>query len=102
MPWGALAMTWQCLGNALALPGQCHGISMLKLRQRFDRTLTQFGTNLTSNASIRLHVAWCILEIVTAHLNGVQIVPVEIQRPGMSYPYPEEEFYNSLRQGGVI
>eukprot|EP00427_Karlodinium_veneficum_P053617 CAMPEP_0169403048 /NCGR_PEP_ID=MMETSP1017-20121227/55513_1 /TAXON_ID=342587 /ORGANISM="Karlodinium micrum, Strain CCMP2283" /LENGTH=373 /DNA_ID=CAMNT_0009509167 /DNA_START=51 /DNA_END=1172 /DNA_ORIENTATION=+ len=45
---------------------------------------------------------WCLLEFVTAVRSGVNIVPVEIQRPGIKYVYPDEEWYTALRNGTVI
>jgi len=45
---------------------------------------------------------WCVLEIVTAFDNDVQIVPVEIQRPGMTYQFPDDQFYARLHKGGIL
>lgn len=45
---------------------------------------------------------WCLLEILIAYRDGVQIVPVEIQRPGLQFEYPDEEFYNRFRAGAVL
>merc|ERR1712159_329940 len=42
---------------------------------------------------------WCLLEFVTAVRNNITIVPVEIQRPGLKYVYPDEDWYASLRRG---
>jgi len=42
---------------------------------------------------------WCLMEIITAMNHGVQIVPVEIQRPGLMFTYPNEDFYTELRAG---
>merc|ERR1719440_207095 len=40
---------------------------------------------------------WCLLEIVTAAENGVQLVPVEIVKPGVpSFPYPDETWFDNL------
>lgn len=45
---------------------------------------------------------YCVLEIVTAFKKMVQIVPVEIQRPGMKFSYPDDEFYHRLRKGELF
>lgn len=45
---------------------------------------------------------WCLLEFVTAVRSGVNIVPIEIQRPGIKYFYPDEDWYTNLRNGDVI
>jgi len=38
---------------------------------------------------------WCLVELVTAIRHGIQIVPVEIQRPGMTFEYPKsDDFYH--------
>mmetsp|Transcript_33394 Transcript_33394/g.71554 ORF Transcript_33394/g.71554 Transcript_33394/m.71554 type:complete len:1076 (+) Transcript_33394:39-3266(+) len=39
---------------------------------------------------------WCLVEIVTACANGIKILPVEVQRPGMKFVYPDDEFYLDL------
>jgi hypothetical protein len=40
---------------------------------------------------------WCLIEIVTAWRTHRNIVPVEVQRPGVNFQYPDDEFYRSLR-----
>jgi len=45
---------------------------------------------------------WCLVEIVTAQRNDVQIVPVDIQRPGSQFKYPTEQFYIDLRCGSSL
>jgi len=40
--------------------------------------------------------AWVLLEIVTAVRAGVHIVPVEIERPGRLFAFPDDEFYANL------
>jgi len=42
---------------------------------------------------------WCLVEIVTTLRSGNNIVPVEVQRPGMRFQYPDENFYTKLRNG---
>lgn len=45
---------------------------------------------------------WCLLEIVTALRSDVTIVPVEIQRPGMKYQYPDDRFYEEFLRGDHV
>mmetsp|Transcript_58727 Transcript_58727/g.102269 ORF Transcript_58727/g.102269 Transcript_58727/m.102269 type:complete len:1021 (-) Transcript_58727:205-3267(-) len=45
---------------------------------------------------------WCLLELVTAVRMGVFIVPVEVQRPGCGYQYPDEDFYERLLNGQIV
>lgn len=45
---------------------------------------------------------WCILEMVTAVRNDVRLVPVEVQKPGIKYQYPDEDWYRGLRNGEVL
>lgn len=42
---------------------------------------------------------WCLVEIVTAVKHGANIVPVEVQRPGSKYHYPDEAFYATILTG---
>jgi len=45
---------------------------------------------------------WCLMEIVTAVENDVAIVPVEIQRPGARFSYPDDNFYTKLVSGHFL
>merc|ERR1712032_132360 len=45
---------------------------------------------------------WCLVELVTAVENEVEIVLVEIQRPGSCFSYPDDEFYTNLASGRVL
>lgn len=45
---------------------------------------------------------WCLVEIATSLSEGVRIVPVEVQRPGMSFKYPDERFYKDLKSGKFL
>ena len=40
---------------------------------------------------------WFLTEIVTALNHGVNLVPVEMQRPGLNFYHPDEEYYRSVR-----
>lgn len=42
---------------------------------------------------------WVLIEIVTALKAGVRVVPVEVQRPGMSFEYPNEDYFKRVRNG---
>ena len=42
---------------------------------------------------------WCLVEIVTAIRNGINIVPVDIQRPGLRFEFPKDDgFYKQQLQ----
>lgn len=45
---------------------------------------------------------WCLIEVVEAYKAGVKIVPVEVQRRGISFEYPDEDFWQSLRNGQFL
>jgi hypothetical protein len=45
---------------------------------------------------------WCLFEIVKAVREGVHLIPVEVQRPGLRFVYPSEEFYQQLLNGQIL
>eukprot|EP00930_Biecheleria_cincta_P024670 TRINITY_DN17641_c1_g3_i1.p1 TRINITY_DN17641_c1_g3~~TRINITY_DN17641_c1_g3_i1.p1 ORF type:complete len:574 (-),score=81.98 TRINITY_DN17641_c1_g3_i1:163-1884(-) len=45
---------------------------------------------------------WCIIEIVAGVRHGINMVPVEIQRTGLKFEYPDEVFYSKLRGGRIL
>jgi len=45
---------------------------------------------------------WVLIEIVTATRADVQLVPVELQRIGMEFEYPDEAYYEALVGGGEL
>merc|ERR1712048_130750 len=45
---------------------------------------------------------WCLIEIVTALRCNVNLVPVEIQRPGLTFQYPSDQFYQALTRGETL
>lgn len=45
---------------------------------------------------------WCLVEIATAFEKGVRIVPVVVERPGISFKYPDELFYYNLKAGKLL
>lgn len=45
---------------------------------------------------------WCLVEIVTAHREGVQMLPVEVVKPGNSFTYPDPKFYEELQAGTFL
>jgi len=42
---------------------------------------------------------WVLVELVTAIKTGVRIVLVEVQRPEMKFPFPNDAYYKRLRDG---
>jgi len=42
---------------------------------------------------------WCLIEIIVACKAGIQVVPVEVQRAGMSFSYPSETYYEAVLNG---
>lgn len=42
---------------------------------------------------------WCLVEIATAYKNGIPILPVEIQKDGAKFQYPDESFHEALIAG---
>jgi len=45
---------------------------------------------------------WVLVEIVTAINYGTRVVPVEVQRRGVSFTFPDEAWFESLRDGALI
>merc|ERR1712176_267839 len=45
---------------------------------------------------------WCIVEIVSAVKLGVRIVPVEVQRKGLAFRYPDEGYFKKVRAGKTV
>jgi len=45
---------------------------------------------------------WCLLEIVTAIKHDVALLPIEVQRPGSHYPFPDDKFYKKLLDGQYL
>lgn len=45
---------------------------------------------------------WCLVEIVVAHRHNIDVVPVEVQRPGIKFEYPNDAFYEKLRAGQFL
>merc|ERR1712217_478134 len=45
---------------------------------------------------------WCLIEIVTAVKNMVNLVPVEVQRPGLKFQYPDDKYYEDLMRGATL
>merc|ERR1719356_1097197 len=59
---------------------------------------------LTPNVLTR---PWCLVEIITALRNGGEIVPVLIDRPGISFQIPDGKYWTKLcsgdrSQGGLL
>merc|ERR1712224_61307 len=49
-----------------------------------------------------LYRPWCLIELVVARRHNIEVVPVEIQRPGMKFEYPDDAWYDSLRNGTCL
>jgi hypothetical protein len=45
---------------------------------------------------------WCLLEFVAAYKSDRPYVPVLLVRPGITYQFPDEDFYESLRNDEII
>eukprot|EP00930_Biecheleria_cincta_P062860 TRINITY_DN4830_c0_g1_i13.p1 TRINITY_DN4830_c0_g1~~TRINITY_DN4830_c0_g1_i13.p1 ORF type:complete len:912 (-),score=143.96 TRINITY_DN4830_c0_g1_i13:216-2951(-) len=45
---------------------------------------------------------WCLVEIVIAYKSHLNLVPVEIQRPGMKFEYPNEDFFKKMGTGELL
>lgn len=54
---------------------------------------------LTTNVLTR---PWVLVEIVTALRAGVQVVPVELQKNGNDFEFPDEAFYQSLLDSSLL
>eukprot|EP00930_Biecheleria_cincta_P077811 TRINITY_DN6512_c0_g1_i3.p1 TRINITY_DN6512_c0_g1~~TRINITY_DN6512_c0_g1_i3.p1 ORF type:complete len:950 (-),score=141.07 TRINITY_DN6512_c0_g1_i3:20-2869(-) len=42
---------------------------------------------------------YCLIEIVTSVRNNVNVIPVEVQKPGLQFCFPDNAFYEELRTG---
>eukprot|EP00928_Gymnodinium_smaydae_P017690 TRINITY_DN16769_c1_g1_i1.p1 TRINITY_DN16769_c1_g1~~TRINITY_DN16769_c1_g1_i1.p1 ORF type:complete len:489 (+),score=41.90 TRINITY_DN16769_c1_g1_i1:80-1468(+) len=49
-----------------------------------------------------LHRPWCLVEMVLAHRFKRNIEIVEIKRPGLHFVYPNDRFYEQLRNGDIL
>lgn len=45
---------------------------------------------------------WCLVELCQSVRNKANLLPVEIQRPGMHFVYPNAAFYEKLRTGALL
>jgi len=45
---------------------------------------------------------WVLIEIVTASNAGLHIIPVEVQKKDISFEYPDEAYFEKLRNGNAI
>lgn len=83
---------------------------------RFKTPVFLDSADLNDLASLRLHVEkthnlivlltpgilyrpWCLVEMIIAYSHQRRIVPVEVQRPGLTFDYPKEDFYFRLHNG---
>lgn len=42
---------------------------------------------------------WCLIEIVEARRHNVRVVPIEVQRPGLTFRYPDEVYFKRMASG---
>jgi hypothetical protein len=66
--------------------------NLIDLRGLRDKVICSHNLVLLLTSQV-LFRPWCLVEIVTAIQNNVNIVPVEILRPGSRFSYPNDEFY---------
>jgi CRP-like cAMP-binding protein len=45
---------------------------------------------------------WCLIEIATAVRHGVEVIPVEVSKPGNQFEIPDEAFYAGLTRGDLM
>lgn len=45
---------------------------------------------------------WVLIELVTAMESGVRVLPVEVMKPGTTFTFPDEAFYQSLHRGEIL
>jgi len=45
---------------------------------------------------------WVLVEILTARREGVRILLVNVSKPGGSFEYPDDAFYDTLRDGNFL
>jgi len=45
---------------------------------------------------------WCLIEITAAIQDGVQVIPVEVSKPGNEFTIPDEYFYLQLATGALL
>jgi len=54
---------------------------------------------LTKNVFAR---PWVLIEVVTARRAGVRTLPIEVHKPGDRFEFPDDDFYSSMLNGGVL
>jgi len=45
---------------------------------------------------------WCLIEIATAVRHGVEVIPVQVSKPGNQFEIPGEAFYAGLASGELL
>jgi len=71
-------------------------LSKLKEHVRKSRNLVLLLTKQV------LDRPWVLIEIVTASQVDVNIVPVEVQKKDMTFDYPDEAYYQKIRDGTAL
>jgi hypothetical protein len=85
-------------GNSFSSPAFIDSEDLIDLSNLKKSVIASHNLVLLLSPEL-LYRPWCLVEIVTALQNGVTIVPVEIQRPGLSFRYPDESFYEAYGRG---
>merc|ERR1711879_895580 len=58
------------------------------------------GVLLTPNVIRR---PWCLIEFVKSMENGINMIPVRVERPGMDFEFPTEaSYFEKLRSGEIF
>ena len=76
----------------------CNLVDLTKLRETVSKS-HNLVLLLTPNV---LYRPWCLVEIATALKANIPVVPVEIQRPGLKFSFPDEAFYSALSTGKIL
>lgn len=66
-----------------------------------DRVLRSHNVVLLLTKGV-LSRPWVLMEIVTAVSAGIRVLPVEVLKPGSSFVYPNEAFFQSLAEGRIF
>jgi len=94
-------MTWAHVANALQTPvfldsEDLTSLEDLQVRVRKSHNLILM---LTKNVLTR---PWVLLEITTALEAGVQVLPVEVEKQGNDFVFPDEKFYRDFKDGKLL
>lgn len=91
----------KCNGKAFKLPVFLDSELLQDLSLLQDHVLDSQNIVLLLTPGIFTR-PWCVIELILAMRNDVDIVPVEIQKPGLKFEYPNESFYAKLRSQSIL